>query len=171
MKKMKKHIIGALVLITVFVVFVACFEKSSTTTSDNRELKQITVSRVVDGDTFVYAENGTEIRARLIGIDTPESVAPEESGKTNTEEGKIASEYSRTRIEGKTCFIEYDVSIYDTYNRELVYLYLEDGTLFQDELLSMGYAQVMTIPPNVKYSDHFVELEREAVENGIGFWK
>ena len=34
-----------------------------------------------------------------------------------------------------------------------------------------GYAQVMTVPPNVKYQDMFLKLQREARENSRGLWK
>jgi len=33
-----------------------------------------------------------------------------------------------------------------------------------------GYAQVMTIPPNIKYQDLFLKLLREAREQGKGLW-
>ena len=33
-----------------------------------------------------------------------------------------------------------------------------------------GYAQVMTIPPNVKHQALFLKLQREAREAGRGFW-
>ena len=33
-----------------------------------------------------------------------------------------------------------------------------------------GYAQVMTIPPNVKHQGLFLRLQREAHEAGRGLW-
>ena len=50
------------------------------------DLTPVTLERVVDGDTIVVEMNGTRERVRLIGINTPESVAPEQ--ERNTEEGK-----------------------------------------------------------------------------------
>ena len=38
------------------------------------------------------------------------------------------------------------------------------------ELLMQGYAMVMTIPPNVRYADVFVKLERKARKNNRGLW-
>jgi micrococcal nuclease len=38
------------------------------------------------------------------------------------------------------------------------------------ELVRRGYAMVMTIPPNVKYADIFVKLERKARRNNRGLW-
>lgn len=37
-------------------------------------------------------------------------------------------------------------------------------------LVRRGYAQVMTIPPNVKHQALFLKLQREAREAGRGFW-
>ncbi|MBS3788933.1 thermonuclease family protein [Candidatus Bipolaricaulota bacterium] len=42
---------------------------------------------------------------------------------------------------------------------------------FNAELLREGYARVYTLPPNVKYADYFLELEREARENCRGLWQ
>jgi micrococcal nuclease len=42
--------------------------------------------------------------------------------------------------------------------------------MFNARLLQDGYAQVMTVPPNVKYADLFVKLQREAREAGKGLW-
>lgn len=38
------------------------------------------------------------------------------------------------------------------------------------ELVRRGYAQVMTIPPNVRHQERFVKLQREAREQKCGLW-
>jgi len=53
----------------------------------------------------------------------------------------------------------------------LAYVYLEDGTFLNAHLVKNGYASVMTIPPNVKYADYFVKLQREARLNKRGLWR
>lgn len=63
----------------------------------------VTVSRVIDGDTIVIEMDGTKSRIRMIGVNTPESASPDES--KNTEEGKIASEYTKNALpEGTKVF-------------------------------------------------------------------
>jgi len=42
----------------------------------------------------------------------------------------------------------------------LAYVYLPNGTMLNVLLHQEGYAQVMTIPPNIKYQDLFLKLER-----------
>lgn len=146
--------------------------------SDDTEvasLLPVSVVRVVDGDTYYVNMDGQEVKVRLIGVDTPESVAPQSytdaTGKENTEVGEYISEIMKDVIkEGDTLLLEFDVDMYDKYDRVLAYAYFEDGEMVQDFLLSNGLAQTMTITPNVKYSDHFANVQRVAVENGIGIW-
>jgi len=167
--KSVKNILNSIFVLCLFLFFLTgCGEDVSTT--DLSSYKSVFVTRVVDGDTFIYKENGEQIRVRMIGIDTPESVAPEESGKDNTQEGIDASAYTKSLIEGKTVYLEYDAGREDKYGRELAYVYLSDGRMVQDILLSEGYAKIMTIQPNIKYAQHFLELEEEAEKSGVGFW-
>lgn len=127
------------------------------------------VIRVVDGDTIIVDVDGEEVRVRLIGVDTPESVSTDES--QNTTEGKEASEYTTEQLTGKPVYLEYDEGLTDTYERTLAYVYLEDGkTMFNKTLLEQGYARVMTVEPNTKYEEEFEALEAAAEEAGAGFW-
>lgn len=121
------------------------------------------VARVIDGDTIVL-ENGTKIR--YIGVDTPETVHP---SKPVQFMGKEASEYNRKLVEGNNVRLEYDVERTDKYGRTLAYVYL-DTVFVNAELLRQGYAQVLTIPPDVRYTDLFLACQREAREAGRGLW-
>lgn len=145
-------------------------EKSSNTTvsTDINELNKYEVISVTDGDTFKINYNGKEKKVRLIGVDTPESVSPNKEKNNNY--GKEASNYTKERLEGKNVSIEFDVQETDQYGRFLAYVYLEDGTMYNKELLEKGYAQVATYPPNVKYVEEFEEIQKQARENKVGFW-
>jgi len=125
------------------------------------------VIRVVDGDTIVVEYKGNEEKVRLIGVDTPESVHPNEV--KNTEEGIKTSNYTKERLNGKTVELELDVQERDKYGRILAYVYI-DGEMYNKELLRLGYAKVATYPPNVKYVDYFTKIQEEARENKVGLW-
>lgn len=125
------------------------------------------VVRVIDGDTFVINYNGTDEKVRLIGVDTPESVHPNED--KNTEFGEKVSNYSKKMLTGKQVGIEFDVEQRDKYGRLLAYVYL-DGRMYNKMLLEKGYAKLATYPPNVKYVDDFTEIQKEARENKVGLW-
>ena len=125
-----------------------------------------TVVRVVDGDTIHVRFTARIAKVRYIGMDTPETHHPtrgEEAG------GREATAVNRRLVEGKTVQLELDVRERDRYGRLLAYVYV-DHLMVNAELVRLGYAQVMTIPPNVKYASLFVKLHREAREAGRGLW-
>jgi len=121
------------------------------------------VIRVVDGDTLVVELDGRQERVRLIGVDTPEVHGQVEPY------GAEASAFAQERLTGAEVSLELDVGERDRYGRLLAYLWLGDE-MFNETLLREGYAQVMTVPPNVKYADRFVALEREARAADRGLW-
>ena len=122
------------------------------------------VLRVIDGDTILISSGET---LRYIGINTPETVDPR---KPVEPFGKEAAEFNKKLVEKQKVRLEFDVQERDKYGRLLAYVYLEDGTLVNAELVKHGYARVATYPPNVKYQDLFLKLEREAKENNRGLW-
>lgn len=122
------------------------------------------VQRVVDGDTVVLA--GGE-RVRYIGVDTPELHHPRKPVEWYAREAK---EFNRQLVQAKRVRLELDVQKRDRYGRLLAYVYLEDGTFVNAELLRQGYAQLLTIPPNVQHADLFVRMQKEAREAGRGLW-
>ena len=125
----------------------------------------VKVDSVLDGDTF-RLESGEKVR--LIVIDTPEIHHPR---KPVEYYGKEATEFARRMLEGKRVRLELDVQERDQYGRLLAYVYLEDSTFVNAELVKQGYAQVATYPPNVKYVELFTSLQKEAREKKKGLWK
>ncbi|MCQ2748945.1 MAG: thermonuclease family protein [Clostridia bacterium] len=103
----------------------------------------------------------------MIGINTPESVAEDES--RNCEEGVIASDYTKDLLTGKEVFLEYDEEEKDQYDRTLAYVYLEDGEMVECLLLEQGYATTMYREPNTKHADLFSDLMKKAKKNKEGF--
>ncbi len=43
--------------------------------------------------------------------------------------------------------------------------------MLNEEILKAGYADLLTIPPNVKYAKRFRKAYRDARENNRGLWK
>jgi endonuclease YncB( thermonuclease family) len=125
-----------------------------------------TVERVVDGDTLVVAGGH---RVRLIGVDTPETKDPRKPVQCF---GREASAYVSSLLpEGHGVRLVGDVEERDAFGRTLAYVYrLADGLFVNAALVREGYAQALTIPPNVAHADEFVALAREARERGLGLW-
>jgi micrococcal nuclease len=58
----------------------------------------------------------------------------------------------------------------DRYGRALAYVWLRDGRFLNRLLVARGYAQPLTVPPNVDHESEFVEAARRAREAGRGLW-
>lgn len=171
---MMKRVIAIILLISVFNA--SCNSGSGkrnavkTGSSETAQDGFLLVTKVVDGDTFwVDDETSKGIKVRLIGVDAPES------RKTFKKEigyfGKEAKAYLTNLLDGKSVRLEFDLNRTDQYGRTLAYVFLQNGTFVNAELVKNGYAMVMTVPPNVKFADEFVKLQQEARENKRGLWK
>jgi len=126
-----------------------------------------TVVRVVRGATIHVGVGARVEKVRYIGVNTPEVHHPtrgEEPG------GREAAEVNRRLVEGQAVRLELDVQERDRYGRLLAYVWIGD-LMINAELVRLGYAQVMTIPPNVRYQEVFLKLQREAREAGRGLWR
>lgn len=134
------------------------------------------VSGNVDGDTIrVTMADGAGEKVRFIGVDSPESV-----GTPETFGGEAAAYTRRALPPGTRTWLETDVGLRDTYGRLLAYVWLSPPRstsaaevrtkMLNARLLTDGYAQLLTIPPDVKYADRFVPLQREARRAKRGMW-
>jgi micrococcal nuclease len=125
------------------------------------------VVRVVDGDT-IYVRLGERLeKVRYIGVNTPEVHHPtrgEEPG------GRTAAAVNGQLVSGRRVRLELDAQSHDRFGRLLAYVWV-DATMVNAELVRRGVAQVMTVPPNVRYQALFVRLQREAREAGRGLWR
>ena len=157
---MKKFLVGLLILISL----ISCDTIIQTENQNNL----YEVVRVVDGDTVILNIDGQRTRVRLIGIDTPESVAEDKS--RNVKEGKIASEYTKNLLENKKVRLEVDDEKKDVYERKLGYVFLDDEFI-NEKLLKEGMAKLYTKTTNQKYSERLKKAEEYARENKKGFWK
>jgi len=125
-----------------------------------------TCIRAVDGDTLVVDLNGSREKVRLIGVDTPETVHP---SKPVQHFGKEASAFTKRMAAGKRVRLEYDGQKRDRYGRLLAYVYLQDGTFLNAEIVKQGYGFAYTRFP-FKYMEQFRQYEREAREASRGLW-
>jgi len=124
--------------------------------------RSATVTKNTDGDTLRLSGIG---RVRLIGVDTPEVYGGVECY------GRAASAFTeRVLPPGTNVRYRLGVESRDRYGRALAYVWLRDGRFFNLMLVERGYAQVLTIPPNVDYADRFRKAQRKARENERGLW-
>ena len=147
---------------------------------------QVTVTRVVDGDTFELSDGRT---VRLIGIDTPEKHM---SGKLRSDAersgqdvetiqalGRAASQEAKRLAEGKRVELEYDQNNAakghkGRYGRTLAYVWVlgEDGNrayMVNRTLVGSGYAHAYLKYPSER-GEEFAQLERKARRQNAGLW-
>ena len=127
------------------------------------------VAHVIDGDT-VELSNGQLVR--YIGIDTPEMRHRVNGAWVRDPEpyAQEATEANRRLVEGKLVRLEYDVQPRDRYGRWLAYVFVE-GTMVNEWLVQKGNAQLLTIPPNVKYVERFRRAAATARHEQRGLWR
>ena len=132
------------------------------------ELEDGRVTRVVDGDTIHVIVGGRDETVRYIGVDTPETVKP---GSPVECFGKAASAANERLVSGERVRIVPDAEPRDRYGRLLAYVYrVRDGRFVNLALVEGGFAQPLTIPPNVEHAADFVATARAARRAGRGLW-
>lgn len=128
------------------------------------------VTSVSDGDTIKVNINGKTETVRLIGVDTPETKDPRKPVQCF---GKQASDFTTQQLNGTDVRLEPDTTQQerDKYGRLLRYVYMPNGTLFNELLVSSGYAYEYTYQNNpYQFHDDFIKAQRVAQIEGRGLW-
>ena len=126
------------------------------------------VVKVVDGDTIHVQLGPTREKVRYIGVDTPETKDPRRPVGCF---GQEASAFNERLVGGELVRLVRDVEPRDRYGRLLAYVYRARDDLFVNaELARLGYAQPLSIPPDVRFADRFAALAREARQQRRGLW-
>jgi endonuclease YncB( thermonuclease family) len=132
------------------------------------------VTRVTDGDTISVEVYGQVQPVRLIGVDTPETMAPDQPVGCY---GKEASEYTKRELTGRLIRLEIPRigDSEDAYGRTLAYIYLDtdkDGFyehLFNEDLITLGLARTTTF--SHAHRREFERLREDDEARGVGLWR
>lgn len=127
------------------------------------------VVRVVDGDTVVVDVAGRAGPVRLIGIDTPETVAPNRPVECY---GPEASARLKSLLPpGTAVRLWRDVESRDRYDRLLAYVQRRpDGLFVNVDQVQAGAAIAKAYPPNTSYRADLEAAERRARAESRGLW-
>ena len=155
-----------LAVLGLLAVVLSAAAGSRSATATGRSL-EATVVKVVDGDTIHVQLGGRVEKVRYIGVNAPEVHHPTRGQEPG---GREAAALNRDLVGGREIRIELDVQERDRYGRLLAYVWVGD-LMVNAELVRRGYAQVMTVPPNVRHQALFLALQREAREAGRGLWR
>jgi endonuclease YncB( thermonuclease family) len=132
-----------------------------------------TVTQVTDGDTITVESGGRTTPVRLIGVDTPETVAPDQPIGCY---GPRATDYTKRILKERIVRLQMPRvgNSEDAYGRTLAYVYLDtdrDGSydnLFNEDLLELGLARTTTF--SHAYRREFERLREEAEARDSGLW-
>lgn len=125
---------------------------------------RVTLARAVDGDTaHFYTTNGTYIKVRFLGVDTPESTMEKEAW------GKAASNFTKNMLNNASVIVlEREEQVTDTYGRYLAFVWC-DGVLMNLELVQNAYSNAK-LSSSSKYYDAFFDTEIVICATGRRIW-
>lgn len=128
-----------------------------------------TVVHLVDGDTLDVEIDGHAERVRLLGVDTPESVARD---RPNECYGAEASARLAELVPvGTAVHLERDRVARDRYGRLLAYVWrVDDGVLVNLALVEGGFADAVTFGDNEALYPMLAAAESVARAEGRGLW-
>ena len=126
------------------------------------------IAHFVDGDTIAVDMDGQVETVRFIGIDTPETHKPNTPVQCY---GPEAAAYTKSLIGSSSVRLQADNldTNRDRYGRLLRYVYLPDGTLVENKLVSQGYAFAYTQFPFEK-KQQFTDDQAQAKAAAKGLW-
>ena len=125
------------------------------------------VLRVIDGDTVEINYDEQAVSVRLIGVDTPETVHPNQPVEAY---GREASSFTKNLLLGESVYLRFDTERQDRYGRLLAYLYrVPDGLFVNLEIVRQGYGHAYTRFP-FKHMELFKHYGNQARTAGKGLW-
>ena len=147
-------------VVLVLIVF-AC---TLSTLAVNGAERRGQVRWVTDGDTIVLT-NGE--RVRYLDINAPEVA---HDGEPSEPYGDEARAFNQKLVWGSWLNLELAEQSRDHYGRLLAYVFLEDGTFVNGELVRQGYAHLIHRQSKVSYWERLLNLQRLALKEKKGIW-
>ena len=134
-----------------------------------QEAEWAAVLRVLDGQTIEVEWRGAREIVRYIGVRAPEFRQPVEDPEED-QWARRARDWNRRLVEGRRLRLELDALPRDRQGRLLAYVFTQEGTFVNAWLIEFGFAQAVSLPPNLRYQAELSRVEREAREKARGLW-
>ena len=137
-----------------------------------------TVTAITDGDTLTVTVRHTpdvpgalpdgDHRVRLLSIDAPETVDPDEPVQCG---GPEATQYLQDRLApGEQVWLQADVEHTDRFGRALRYLWTDDGDFLNLHAARDGVVQVVLFEPNDRHITQLRTAQQQAQSADRGLW-
>lgn len=167
---------GAFAIVLFLIIAIACIDRVGGVLPVDDDWhryhgKRFEVVRVVDGDTLhVRMADGDEAttKIRLWGVDTPE--LNRSSDEPAEPWAQAASDFAHDRLEGQsvTLYLQ-EHRLRGGFGRLLAYVTLDDGGVFNAELIEKGYTEHDDRWSHDR-SDEFEAIEMQARQEEVGVW-
>jgi micrococcal nuclease len=138
-------------------------------TPSSGALTEARIIRVVSGDTLEVEVAGMVSVVKLSGVAAPDTAPQPMCFGRETEEyvGEMIKEAS------ERVWLEQDVSERDGADRLPRYVWLDPlgaKRMLNEVLLAEGYARAAILPPDTRYEDRFLTIEKDARVSKRGLW-
>jgi micrococcal nuclease len=129
---------------------------------------QYKVIRVIDGDTILIRYNGKYEKVRLICVNPPKSVHPDE--KQNMTMAEVAFRYTQKQLTGKYVDLEFESWIRGRYGVLLAYVFV-DGKNINLDLVRKGLSPYfIKYGRSQKYDAEFRSAQKLARKEKLNIW-
>lgn len=177
------------ILLAVFLIILFCKIASAESLRDEMmgglaSAGEFRVARVISADT-IELDNRKIIG--LIGIKAPKApkpIAPKREFIFRGDFGTYVDEpvsplstieeraidFAKSLLADKTIRLEFDIEYRGGGPYPQAYVFLEDGTFANAEVLRNGFAELNIIPPNTKYADKLRDAYLEAKKELRGLY-
>jgi micrococcal nuclease len=133
---------------------------------------KVKLIHMIDPDSLLVKENGVLKIVQLIGADAPELTGPLKGRQCFDYKALSgAATYFKANRE-ISLGIDGKAGEKDVFGRDLRYIYLPDGTLYNEKLIRDGFARESN-PKNTDYKmkDALLKAQEEAKVSGAGIWE
>lgn len=168
----KKRMISALIA-AAWILLIWIANQQGWLGDTNKRLQDsdpglYSVAHFVDGDTIEVNMNGHIEKVRFIGVDTPETHKPNTPVQCY---GPAAAAFTKRSLDGKKFRLVSDElsTDRDRYKRLLRYIVLQDGSNFNQKIISEGYGFYYPYFPFTKQKD-FAAAQSTAKSKNLGLW-
>lgn len=165
-KRIISYVISLVIILAVSAIYGLTTNQTNITNAPAAGYYAIT--SFTDGDTITVNMNGNEEKIRLIGVDTPETKKPNSPVQCF---GPEASDFTKKLIGNQNVRLEADPrgDNRDRYDRLLRYVYLPDGTLVNQKIISEGFGFAY-LSFDFSKSNDFAMSQSEAQSAKRGLW-
>lgn len=129
------------------------------------------VAHMIDADSLLVYDGKALKKVQLIGVDAPELTGPQKGHQCYDKQA--LAEASKYFAKDRGIWLEEDTASgdKDIHGRDLRYVKLGDGKLYNEQLLVDGIAKESN-PQDAKYKlrDEFLKTQKDASDKGLGIW-